>query len=79
MADQNGPNQHAIEQNGVERQRPGVPPAGGPELANEQADDDVLNRDAQAQYDTPRAYERTDDGDHEKTLSSGDATLNTKT
>lgn len=47
----------------------------GPEVASEREADDLLNRDAEERYDTPRRYE---EGDTDPALPADDATLNTK-
>lgn len=52
-----------------------VRPGPGPELARDQAADDVLRRSAEERYDTPR---RHDDDHDDPTMPSDDSTLNTK-
>lgn len=47
----------------------------GPEVASEREADDLLNRDTEERYDTPRRYE---EGDTDPAMPANDATLNTK-
>lgn len=47
----------------------------GPEVASEREADDLLNRDAEDRYETPRRYE---EGETDPALPADDATLNTK-
>jgi len=53
----------------------GVRPGPGPELAQEEDAEDVLNRDDERRYDTPRRYES---GNADPTMPADDSTLNTK-
>ena len=53
-----------------------VRPGPGPELPREADVEDVLNRNAEERYETPRRYEH--DSDADPALPTNDATLNTK-
>ena len=54
----------------------GVRPGPGPELAREADADDVLSRNEEKRYETPRKYDETEDRD--ATMPANDSTLNTK-
>ena len=53
----------------------GVKPGPGPELAHESDADDVLSRNEEGRYQTPRTY---DEDDRDATMPTNDSTLNTK-
>ena len=53
----------------------GVTPGPGPELARDADVEDVLNRNAEERYETPRRYEH--DSDQDPALPANDSTLNT--
>lgn len=50
-------------------------PGPGPELAREQDVDDVLNRNSEKRYETPRRY---DEEPRDPAMPADDSTLNTK-
>jgi hypothetical protein len=67
--------QSTQENGGLHDPLQGVRPGPGPELAQEREADDVLNRDAEERYQTPRRYESDD---RDPTMPSDDSALNTK-
>lgn len=57
----------------------GYRPGPGPELARERDVDDVLNRNAEKRYGTPRRYEEErGEEPQDPTMPANDSTLNTK-
>jgi hypothetical protein len=67
--------QSTQENSGLHGGLEGVRPGPGPELDREGDAEDVLNRDAERRYDTPRRYE-SDTAD--PAMPADDSTLNTK-
>jgi hypothetical protein len=73
-AEERAADQSTQESGGLHDDLRGVRHGPGPELAHEEEADDVLNRSAEARYETPRHYEGTED----PALPADDATLKTK-
>jgi hypothetical protein len=67
--------QSTQENSGLHGGLEGVRPGPGPELAREGESEDVLNRDGNRRYDTPRRY---DPDDADPTMPADDSTLTTK-
>jgi hypothetical protein len=75
-SDERTADQSTQEAGGLHEALRGVRPGPGPELAHEADADDVLNRNEEERYETPRRYEHHSDED--AALPSNDSTLNTK-
>jgi hypothetical protein len=70
--------QSTQENSGLHEGISGVRPGPGPEVAGESDADDVLNRNAEKRYDTPRRYESDQADEEDATMPANDSTLNTK-
>lgn len=71
--------QSTQEAGGLHEDLKGFKPGPGPELAREADVDDVLNRNVEKRYETPRRYEEQVDDEHrDPTMPANDSTLNTK-
>ena len=74
-ADERTADQSTQKSSGLHGRPGGVRPGPGPELADERDADDVLDRSAEARYETPRRYENEGD---DTVMPANDSTLNTK-
>ena len=75
-SEENTSDQSTQEAGGLHGGLRGVRPGPGPELARESDADDVLNRNDEGRYETPRRYDEDEAGD--ATMPANDSTLNTK-
>jgi hypothetical protein len=75
-AEQRTADQSTQEAGGLHDSLQGVRPGPGPELAREADADDVLNRNEEDRYETPRNYD--EDENRDATMPANDSSLNTK-